>query len=232
MIGITPVMTGIMSPRAWCQPRPYEDRSAPTAAPFVPRSRRVSALSRAANSCKGCNLFKGAIQAVFGEVPAPAKLMIVGEVPGDVEDRSGRPFVGPAGMLLERALREAGLERSTVYIKNAVKHFKFVQRGERRIHQKPKMLEIQACRPWLEAEMQAVKPQLILCLGRTAAQALLGRKFLLTKNRGRFVSHPGGFVVLATPHPAAIHRMPDPEEREKALRQFLRDVRAVRRRLD
>ncbi|MGH6927651.1 MAG: UdgX family uracil-DNA binding protein, partial [Dongiaceae bacterium] len=153
--------------------------------------------------------------------------MLVGEQPGDVEDVSGRPFVGPAGKLLDRALADAGLDRSRVYVTNAVKHFKWVPRGKRRIHKKPGSLEIAACHPWLDAEIAAVAPQAIVCLGATASQALLGRSFRLMQQRGELLSSPLAELVLATVHPSALLRAPDPEARRRDYAQFVRDLRVI-----
>ncbi|MCC7423481.1 MAG: UdgX family uracil-DNA binding protein [Planctomycetaceae bacterium] len=155
-----------------------------SAAEFVPQSRSLTTLSRAAKRCEGCDLYRHATQTVFGEGPASARLILVGEQPGDSEDREGHPFVGPAGKLLSTAMEEAEIDRSEVYVTNAVKHFKWEPRGTRRLHKKPSAREIAACRPWLDAEMEAVEPVGIVCLGATAAQALLGRDFRITRNRG------------------------------------------------
>src|SRR6266571_2983996 len=152
-----------------------------TAAPFVPPTDSLRALSAAAHSCRGCDLYKAATQVVFGAGPRGARVMFVGEQPGDQEDRQGEPFVGPAGALLDKALKDAGIPRSDVYVTNAVKHFKWEARGKRRIHKKPNSSEIEACRPWLEAEIATVKPRVIVCLGATAAQSLLGKNFCVTK---------------------------------------------------
>jgi DNA polymerase len=170
-------------------------------------------------------------QTVFGEGPTPARLMIVGEQPGDQEDREGHPFVGPAGRLLDTALEEAGIDRGSVYVTNAVKHFKW-ERGEktkRRIHKKPNDGEIRACRPWLDEEMKLVKPKVVVCLGATAAQALLGKTFRVTKSRGQKVSVPFADAVFATVHPSSILRAPDPKAREEARRAFVADLKKVSR---
>jgi uracil-DNA glycosylase family protein len=165
---------------------------------------------------------------VFGEGPRSARIVLVGEQPGDEEDRQGHPFVGPAGKLLNRALEEAGIQRSEVYVTNAVKHFKFEERGKRRIHKKPLVSEVKACHPWLEAEISLLKPEVIVCLGATAAQALLGPKFRLTKERGKVVTHPWGPHVTATIHPSAVLRAPDAEQRHEEYRKFVDDLKGVR----
>jgi uracil-DNA glycosylase family protein len=164
---------------------------------------------------------------VFGEGPATARVLLVGEQPGDGEDREGRPFVGPAGRLLDRALAAAGLDRRAVYVTNAVKHFKWEARGKRRIHQKPNAAEIGACRPWLDGELAAVAPRIIVCLGATAAQALLGRAFRVTKQRGEPVPGPGGRTVVATYHPSAVLRAPDDAAREKMMAELTADLARV-----
>jgi uracil-DNA glycosylase family protein len=170
-------------------------------------------------------------QTVFGEGPAPARVMIVGEQPGDQEDKEGHPFVGPAGRLLDAALEEAGIDRGTVYVTNAVKHFKW-ERGEktkRRIHKKPNVSEIRACRPWLDQEMKLVKPEVVVCLGATAAQALLGKSFRVTKSRGQRVAVPFADAVFATVHPSSILRAPDARSREEARKAFIADLKKVSR---
>jgi len=161
-----------------------------TAAPFVPRTTSLRTLAAAARECRGCDLYKRATQVVFGDGPKGARVMFVGEQPGDQEDRQGEPFVGPAGALLDKALADAGIPRRDVYVTNAVKHFKWEPRGKRRIHQKPRISEVKACRPWLEAELKAVKPAIVVCLGATAAQSVLGSQFKLMAQRGRLVSSP------------------------------------------
>jgi uracil-DNA glycosylase family protein len=201
-------------------------KTAGDATPFIPPQASLSALARAARDCKGCPLYAPATQTVFGEGPAHAPVMLVGEQPGDVEDREGRPFVGPAGKLLDRALDEAGIARKRVYVTNAVKHFKFVPRGKRRMHSKPSTLEVRACLPWLAAEVAVVKPRIVVCLGATAAQALLGSSFRVTTMRGQVLSAPLAGAVLATVHPSAILRMRDPE-RAVEMARFIADLRAV-----
>jgi uracil-DNA glycosylase len=200
----------------------------PGAGQFVPKQATLPLLREAVQSCQGCELYLHATQAVLGEGPPGAELVLVGEQPGNEEDLAGRPFVGPAGRLLDRALEETGIERSRVYVTNAVKHFKFEERGKRRIHKKPSLGEIRACHPWLEAELDLVKPAVIGCLGATAAQALLGSEFRLTKDRGRAIELPSG-IAVATVHPSAILRAPDPEQREAEYQRFLHDLRVMQR---
>jgi len=180
-----------------------------------------------AKNCRACDLYKHATQTVFGEGPAKATVMLIGEQPGDAEDLSGHPFVGPAGQLLDRALADAGIDRRAVYLTNAVKHFKFEPRGKRRIHKKPRASEIAACRPWLDAEIALVKPRVIVCLGATAAQALLGKSFKVTAQRGVFVPSPLAPRVLATVHPSSILRAPDEEARRTEMRRFVSDLRVA-----
>ena len=180
-----------------------------------------------AKDCRACDLYKHATQTVFGEGPARATLMLIGEQPGDAEDLSGHPFVGPAGRLLDRALAEAGIDRRTVYLTNAVKHFKFEPRGKRRIHKKPRVSEVAACRPWLDAEIALVKPRVIVCLGATAAQALLGASFRVTANRGAFVPSPLASRILATVHPSSILRSRDAEARRTEMQRFVSDLRVA-----
>jgi DNA polymerase len=183
-------------------------------------------LRKEAAGCKACDLWKTGTQVVFGEGPASAEAMFVGEQPGDQEDKAGRPFVGPAGKLFDEALEDAGIDRTQVYVTNVVKHFKWVGRGKRRIHQKPNWSEIAACRPWLDGELAAVEPRVLVCLGATAAQALLGRQFRVTRERGKPVESDLAEHVLATIHPSAILRG-DPESREQEYAAFVRDLKAV-----
>jgi len=180
-----------------------------------------------AKNCRACDLYKHATQTVFGEGPAKATVMLIGEQPGDAEDLSGHPFVGPAGQLLDRALADAGIDRRAVYLTNAVKHFKFEPRGKRRIHKKPRASEIAACRPWLDAEIALVKPRVIVCLGATAAQALLGKSFKVTAHRGVFMPSPLVPRVLATVHPSSILRAPDAEARRTEMQRFVSDLRVA-----
>jgi uracil-DNA glycosylase family protein len=206
------------------------DASDSASAPLVPRSEgrppSLVHLTRAASRCRACPLGELASQTVFGEGPAPASMMLVGEQPGDREDREGRPFVGPAGGILDRALREAGIDRRTVYLTNAVKHFSFVPRGPRRIHQTPKGREIKACKGWLAAEIEVVAPQLIVCLGATAAKALLGSDFRLTRQRGQIIERDGA-TFLATFHPSALLRAPDEAARAQLEADLVADLSAA-----
>ena len=187
----------------------------------------LAALREAAASCRACDLYKTGTQTVFGEGAEHAEVMFVGEQPGDREDIEGKPFVGPAGRVLDEALREAGIDRSRVYITNAVKHFKWKPQGKRRLHQKPNAAEINACRPWLDAEIAAVKPHLLVLLGATAAQALLGGDFRVSLQRGQLIERPGLPPVMATVHPSSILRAPDDESRELEMRAFVQDLKRV-----
>lgn len=194
---------------------------------YVPEGASIDELSAAVGTCHGCDLYKNATQAVFGEGPANAPVMVVGEVPGDQEDKQGHPFVGPAGRLLDRALDEAGIDRTKVYVTNAVKHFKFkpAERGKRRIHQKPGRTEVVACRPWLLAELDTVRPKLVVLLGAVAAQSLLGTTFRVTKERGKVVSLPDSAVrAVATVHPSSVLRSDD---REAAYQDLVADLTAA-----
>jgi uracil-DNA glycosylase family protein len=184
-------------------------------------------LREAAAGCRACNLWRTGTQTVFGEGKPKAEVMMVGEQPGDREDIEGKPFVGPAGKLLDQALTRAGIDRDQVYITNVVKHFKWKPRGKRRIHQKPNAEEIGACRPWLDAELDVVKPRVIVCLGATAAQALLGRTFRISRQRGEFVESPLAPLVTATVHPSSILRAPDEETRHAAMEDFVDDLTKV-----
>jgi len=200
-----------------------------SAAPFVPRITNLDKLRAAVQKCTGCDLYKNATQAVFGEGPSNGHVMLVGEQPGDQEDRQGKPFVGPAGALLDKALEDAGIPRDDVYVTNAVKHFKWEPRGKRRIHKKPRISEIKACRPWLEAELRAVEPAVVVCLGATAAQAVLGPQFKLMQNRGRVQTSPLAERVVATIHPSAVLRAPDSEGRRQAYQMLVDDLTVVAR---
>jgi len=197
-----------------------------TAAPLVPERPSLTELRKAAAACAACDLHKTGTQTVFGEGSEDAKAMFVGEQPGDQEDKAGKPFVGPAGQLFDQALEEAGIDRRGVYVTNVVKHFKWVARGKRRIHQKPNAAEVAACRPWLEAELEVVKPRVLVCLGATAAQALLGREFRVTRERGRPVESDLAENVVATVHPSSILRA-DPADREREYDAFVNDLRVV-----
>jgi uracil-DNA glycosylase len=199
-----------------------------TAAPLVPERPSLSRLREAAAACTACDLYKTGTQTVFGEGARTAEVMFVGEQPGDQEDRAGRPFVGPAGKLFDQALEDAGIDRTQVYVTNVVKHFKWRARGKRRIHQKPNWSEIAACRPWLDAELAVVEPRVLVCLGATAAQALLGRQFRVTQQRGKPVESDLAEHVLATVHPSSILRA-DPETREREYGEFLKDLKVVAR---
>jgi len=198
-----------------------------TAAPFVPKTTSVRALHAAAQACRGCDLYRAATQVVFGAGPKRARVLFVGEQPGDQEDRQGEPFVGPAGALLDKALADAGIPRDQVYVTNAVKHFKWEPRGKRRIHKKPRASEVQACRPWLEAELRAVRPAIVVCLGATAAQSLLGATFRLMQERGRVVSSAIAPRVVATIHPSSVLRAPDSEGRRAAYEMLVADLEVV-----
>lgn len=198
---------------------------------LAPSNGRLADLRSSARSCKACDLWRNATQTVFGEGPAKASIMFVGEQPGDLEDRSGHPFVGPAGKLLDRALAETGLQRSDIYVTNVVKHFKWsaAQRGKRRIHKRPRHSEIEACRPWLDAELAAVRPKVLVCLGASAAQALLGNDFRVSRDRGKLIPSPLAPHVLATVHPSSILRAQDDESRRSQMRAFIEDLRQVAR---
>jgi uracil-DNA glycosylase len=195
------------------------------AAAFVPAGADLAALTAAAKRCQGCELFRDATQTVFGRGPADARVVLVGEQPGDQEDLRDAPFVGPAGEVLDRALREAGLDRDSLYVTNAVKHFKFVMRGKRRIHQTPRLSEIVACRPWVEAELALVKPATLVCLGATAARALLGDDFRLMRDRGRVFTTRWAPRTLATLHPSAVLRGEDSAAQERLYRMLTDDLR-------
>jgi uracil-DNA glycosylase family protein len=197
------------------------------ATPFLPDKRSVEALREAAAGCRGCHLWRGATQTVFGEGLRKSRVMFVGEQPGDKEDRAGRPFVGPAGRELDKALEAVGIPRDEVYITNVVKHFKFEERGKRRMHQTPKRFEIDACRPWLDEELKLVQPDALVPLGATAAKALLGSKFRVTKERGVPLQSDLAKVVVATIHPSAILRAPDDESRMREREGFTRDLAVV-----
>jgi uracil-DNA glycosylase len=198
----------------------------PVAAEFLPERLTVPALREAAATCRGCHLWEAATQTVFGEGSADAAAMFVGEQPGDQEDRTGRPFVGPAGRVFDDALEEAGIDRGAVYVTNAVKHFKWQARGKRRIHQKPNWAEMTACRPWLEAELAVVKPRVLVLLGATAAQTLLGREFRVTQHRGELLDSDLAAAVTATVHPSSILRG-EPEQHAASMAAFVDDLRVV-----
>jgi uracil-DNA glycosylase len=199
-----------------------------TAAPLIPPRPSLSKLRNAAAECTACDLWKSGTQTVFGEGKQSSLIMFIGEQPGDKEDLAGRPFVGPAGALLDKALEEAGIDRSKVYVTNVVKHFKWEPRGKRRIHKKPNALEITACRPWLEAELRVIKPRAIICLGSTAAQAVISPKFRMSVQRGLFVKSELAEYVTATVHPSSILRAPSDEARRSERARFVEDLRKIR----
>lgn len=194
---------------------------------LFPSYRSLGAARAAAKGCQACDLWQRGTQTVFGEGASHARVMFVGEQPGDKEDIEGQPFVGPAGALLDKALKEAGIDRENTYVTNAVKHFKWEARGKRRIHKKPNSIEVSACRRWLDAEIALIKPDVIVCLGATAAQALLGRAFRVTKRRGKLLPFENGRQVLATVHPSSILRAPDEESRHAELGRFISDLQVV-----
>jgi uracil-DNA glycosylase family protein len=194
-----------------------------------PDTASLTTVREASRGCTACPLYKQATQTVFGEGPKGATMMLVGEQPGDYEDVAGKPFVGPAGKIMDRALEEAGIDRSQVYVTNAVKHFKWEARGKRHIHQKPNSREIAACRPWLEAELRIVKPKLVVAMGATAAQTIFGPSFRVTRERGRVLSSKLAPRVLATVHPSSLLRQPDEASREREYKHFVTDLRAALR---
>jgi uracil-DNA glycosylase family protein len=198
-----------------------------SAASLIPPRATLTKLRKIAVGCQACPLWQRGTQTVFGEGPPGAEVMLIGEQPGNDEDLRGRPFVGPAGKLLDRALEEAGIDRTKVYVTNVVKHFKWEPRGKRRIHKKPSSREIAACRPWLDAEIAIVKPRIVVCLGATAAQALLGAQFRVTQHRGEFVESSLAPFVTATVHPSSILRAPDEATRRAELKQFVQDLKKI-----
>jgi uracil-DNA glycosylase len=202
-------------------------RQVRSAAPFVPHQLTLPALQQAATSCTGCDLYQHATQTVFGEGPARARVLLVGEQPGDQEDRAGHPFVGPAGKILDKALAEAGIPRNDAYVTNAVKHFKWEPQGKRRKHKKPSASEMAACRPWLEAEVRVLKPEVIVCLGVTAAQSVFGKAIRLHMLRGRSWNTTIGPNVFVTVHPSSILRHPEAAQREEEYRRFVEDLRRI-----
>jgi DNA polymerase len=187
----------------------------------------LEALQKAAATCRACSLWENATQTVFGSGPADAKVMLIGEQPGDQEDIQGQPFVGPAGQLLRQALGEADLKSEEIYVTNAVKHFKWEPRGRRRLHKTPGAREIKACRPWVEAEIQMLRPRVIVCLGATAAKAIIDKNFKITVDRGRFIENPAASFVFATIHPSYLLRLPDEEVREQQYQTFIEDLRLI-----
>ena len=223
----------VRAPRAGRRPPAERGDPAPgqPVQDLLPERPTLPAVGEISKGCKACDLYLRGTQTVFGEGQGRAEIMLVGEQPGDAEDLAGQPFVGPAGRLLDRALEEAGIDRSRVYVTNVVKHFKWEPRGKRRIHAKPNAAEIGACRPWLETEIALVKPRVLVCLGATAAQALLGRGFTVTRQRGEFVASPLAPLVTATVHPSSILRAPDDESRRTEMRDFVADLKTVVKRL-
>jgi len=197
------------------------------AASLIPEEPTLATLRQASKTCQACELWKSGTQTVFGEGSELSRVMFVGEQPGNDEDLAGKPFVGPAGRLLDKALEAAGIDRDEAYVTNAVKHFKWEPRGKRRIHAKPNAAEIAACRPWLDAEINRVQPEAIVCLGATAAQTLLGRQFRVTTRRGEFIPSPLAPIVMATVHPSAILRAPDDESRHREMALFIEDLKKL-----
>ena len=202
-----------------------------SAADFLPPRRTLKALREAARSCKGCDLYENATQTVFGEGARTASVVFVGEQPGDQEDRQGRPFAGPAGRLLDKALADAQIPRGQVYVTNAVKHFKFIWRGKRRLHQKPSIRQVTACRPWLEAEIEVLRPKLLVCMGAVAAQSVIGKAVPITQSRGKFLKSDLGPLTFITIHPSAMYRHPEKKEQEKEYRRFAEEMKLVGRKL-
>ncbi len=202
-------------------------KSQDSAESLIPEKPTLPRLQEAAANCKACDLWENATQTVFGEGKRRAKVLFIGEQPGNDEDLQGRPFVGPAGRLLDQALEETGIDRRQTYVTNVVKHFKWEPRGKRRIHKKPNSTEIEACRPWLEAEIAAVKPRVIVCLGATAAQTLLGKEFRVSRQRGQPIPSPLAHTVIATVHPSSILRAPDEQTRRSEMQRFIDDLKIV-----
>jgi DNA polymerase len=202
---------------------------AASAAEFLPARLTLTSLQKAARECRGCDLHLKGTQTVFGEGPRTARIVFVGEQPGDAEDLAGRPFVGPAGKLLDRALQDAAIPRELAYVTNAVKHFNWVPRGKKRLHAKPQMRHLDACRPWLQAELEVIKPAVLVCLGATAAQSLLGRAFRITQQRGKVLTDTiWAPAVVATVHPSSILRSPDDESRHRNYDAFVQDLRVIK----
>ena len=206
------------------------EASKKSAADFLPDKISYESLRAAAETCEGCDLYKLATQTVFGEGPKNSKIILVGEQPGDEEDKQGHPFIGPAGRLLDQALEEAGIDRSQVYTTNAVKHFKWKPAGKRRLHQKPSAREVDACRAWLVGEIEAIEPYIVVCLGATAAQSLLGKNFRVTKSRGQWLEFENRRII-ATVHPSSILRAPDPQARDDQYFAFVADLKIVAKEL-
>lgn len=205
----------------------------PTAEPFLPAKISLPTLKEASKSCEGCDLYQHATQTVFGAGPRSARVMFVGEQPGDQEDKAGQPFVGPSGNLLNKFLHKVGIDRAETYVTNAVKHFKFEQRGKKRIHSKPSARQVTACKPWLNAEVEVLKPDVIVALGATAAQAIMGPSFRVTQSRGRPITDTAWApCIIATVHPSSLLRAPDEAARREAFRLFEQDLRAVKKQMD
>ena len=202
-----------------------------SASDFLPRNRSLESLRQAAKSCKGCDLYLNATQTVFGDGPGHASVMLVGEQPGDIEDQKGEPFVGPAGRMLDRALEDARISRDEVYVTNAVKHFKWIWRGKRRLHQKPSVRQVVACRPWLAVEIEVVQPDILVCLGATAAQSVIGKSVAIMKERGKFIDSVLGKLTFVTIHPSAILRQRDNDEREQEYHRFASELKLVKGKL-
>jgi DNA polymerase len=207
-----------------------DDDTYPGAERFIPEKPSLPRMRSAVQGCRGCPLYLGATQAVFGEGPADARIVLVGEQPGDREDQEGHPFVGPAGKLLDRALDEAGLVRGQIYVTNAVKHFHFEMRGKFRLHKRPPGLAVKACRPWLDAELAVLEPEVVVLLGATAAQAVFGKSFKVTKERGKVLKHAIAPAVIASLHPSAILRAPDGAAREAAFQLLVTDLKLAGKR--
>ncbi|MBV9885272.1 MAG: UdgX family uracil-DNA binding protein [Acidobacteria bacterium] len=201
--------------------------SAQTDAPTLPIAKSIDDARNRAKNCEACDLYKNATQTVFGQGASKPRIVFVGEQPGDQEDRQGKPFVGPAGKLLDTALEQAGIDRNKTYVTNAVKHFKWEPRGKRRIHKKPNSAEIAACRPWLDTEIALLKPEVVVCLGATAAQALLGRTFRVTQSRGQLLESTLAPHIMATVHPSSILRAPDEESRHREMANFVADLKKL-----
>lgn len=200
-----------------------------SAAPLIPAEPTIPVLQEIAKGCRSCDLGEKATQTVFGEGAPTARFMFVGEAPGNDEDLAGKPFIGPAGQLFDRALVEAGIDRADAYVTNTVKHFKWEPRGKRRLHVKPNAREIAACVPWLQAEITAIRPEVVVCLGATAAQALLGKDFRVTQRRGEILQTDFAPIVIATVHPSSILRAPDPESRERQYMAFVEDLKRIQK---
>lgn len=197
------------------------------AEPYVPSNANLEQLRAASKLCQGCDLYKHATQTVFGESPKDARIVLIGEQPGDSEDRSGHPFSGPAGRLLDKAFEAAGIDREQVYLTNAVKHFGFQERGKSRLHKTPRIIEVNACFPWLEKELEELKPDVIVCLGATATRAVLGPGVKVMEHRGKFLESQWAPHVMVTVHPSSILRAPDHEMREQAMKAFIKDLKQI-----